>query len=429
MKLHKTNTEEYLTFYESLGERSREEFVNDELDFIEGKKVEPAILAEKYSHIIQNLILFENESQSVSNLDTLVSMFKLAVRRIVPTKFSDIFFFTENKGELKAISKDFDASLYKVANRFHKEGILSVVFEKRKPYVLPDLDSYTAEGAEMNYIVFPIVRENIEKGIFLIRTSISQKNLSEIDKQMIQVLLNVSITKIEKIIYKQKLNSAYEELQIYQGKLSHDFRLSAIGELTEGILEDISSPLQAIVNLVDVLEVEDTNAVEISKIKSQVYKINKTVSRLVRFANLNQKSVKLIPLNLNKVISEYYSIVKSTLDTANIECVLDFEKEIPSILSHPNYINQMLTNIFGIIRKNKDGKNGIIIQTRYRNDNIYLRIITTIKLQEERLQSELNYKIVQSLVKKHEGTFSIKDSIDGGSTILIGIPLIRKIRG
>jgi signal transduction histidine kinase len=136
-----------------------------------------------------------------------------------------------------------------------------------------------------------------------------------------------------------------------------------------------------------------------------------------------------MPLNLNKVINDYFNIVKSTLDTANIECVLDLEDKIPSILSHPNYINQILTNLFGIIRKNKEGRSGIIIQTRFRNENIYLRFVSTIIFNEENLKSELNYKIVQSLVKKHEGNFTVKDSFDGGASIVIEFPLIRKIRG
>jgi len=109
--------------------------------------------------------------------------------------------------------------------------------------------------------------------------------------------------------------------------------------------------------------------------------------------------------------------------------VLDLEDKIPSILSHPNYINQILTNIFGIIRKNKEGRSGIIIQTRFRNQNIYLRFVSTIQLNEEKLKPELNYKIVQSLIKKHEGNFTIKDSFDGGSSIIVEFPLIRKIRG
>ncbi len=429
MKVHKLNTEEYPTFYESIGFKDGAKDEELGLKLNADNEFDTSILAEKYSHIIQNLILFERESESVNNIDLLIKMLNLAVRRIVPTKSTDIFFFTENKGELKAISSDFDPELFDVSNRFYKEGILSVVFDKKSPSIFPDLDNYTTDGAEINFIVFPIIRDNIEKGIFILKSTIARKNYSEIDKRMIQVLLNASITKIEKIIYKEKLNSAYEELQVYQGKLSNDFRLSAIGELTEGILEDISSPLQAIINLVEVLDVQDTNAVEILKIKSQVHKIHKTVNRLVRFTNLNQKSVKLMPLNLNKVINDYFNLVKSTLDTANIECVLDLEDKIPSILSHPNYINQILTNIFGIIRKNKEGRSGIIIQTRFRNQNIYLRFVSTIQLNEEKLKPELNYKIVQSLIKKHEGNFTIKDSFDGGSSIIVEFPLIRKIRG
>ena len=216
---------------------------------------------------------------------------------------------------------------------------------------------------------------------------------------------------------------------MYQGKLSNDFRLAAIGELTEGILEEISSPLQVIVSLVDLLEVEDTNAVEIGKIKTQVNKIDKVVKRLVRFTNLNHRNVTLMPININDAIREYYSLVESTLRSANIECVLDLSDNLPSILSHQTYIHQILTNLFGLVKKERHKTNGIIIQTRMKGDDIILRFITSVKITEKLTDKNLNYRIVKNLVKKHEGESSLEDTLDSGSVIVLRFPLIRKIRG
>jgi len=215
----------------------------------------------------------------------------------------------------------------------------------------------------------------------------------------------------------------------YQGKLSNEFRLAAIGELTEGILEEISSPLQVIMSLVDLLDVEDTNSVEIGRIKAQVNKIDRIVKRLVRFANLNHKKLNLQPVDINRAIIDYYKLVESTLKNANIDCALDLQNNLPSILSHPTYINQILTNLFGLIKKKGRKANGVIIQTRNKGDNILLRFVTTFPLEQALSEKTLNVKIIKNLVKKHEGESIFEDTLDSGSVIALSFPLIRKLRG
>lgn len=428
MKLHKENTARYPTLLEAMGRTKNTPKISDE-EFFGSFEGNPIILAQKYSHIIQNLILFEKESGGKSSIDELIEVFKKAVRRIVPYKAADIFFFTDSKGELKPVSSSFNSELYETVNHYYKEGILSVVFDQRKPALIPDLQNYTEKGSDYNYLFFPIYVDGAEKGVFAVKSTVVRENYSSIDENIVTILLNVAITKLEKLITRDKLNKAYEELQVYQGKLSNDFRLAAIGELTEGILEEISSPLQVIVSLVDLLEVEDTNAVEIGKIKTQVNKIDKVVKRLVRFTNLNHRNVTLMPININDAIREYYSLVESTLRSANIECVLDLSDNLPSILSHPTYIHQILTNLFGLVKKERHKTNGIIIQTRMKGDDIILRFITSVKITEKLTDKNLNYRIVKNLVKKHEGDSSLEDTLDSGSVIVLRFPLIRKIRG
>jgi K+-sensing histidine kinase KdpD len=105
------------------------------------------------------------------------------------------------------------------------------------------------------------------------------------------------------------------------------------------------------------------------------------------------------------------------------------QEDLPSILSHPTYIHQILTNLFGLLKKQRGKTHGVIIQTRLKGEDIIFRFVTSEKLSENFSDKSLNYKIVQNLVKKHEGESSLEDTLDSGSVIVLRFPLIRKIRG
>jgi signal transduction histidine kinase len=238
---------------------------------------------------------------------------------------------------------------------------------------------------------------------------------------------------LEKLKLTEKLNDTYNELQTYQAKLSNDFRLSAIGEMTEGIVEDIVTPLQVISSNVDIMDGEIEKNIELKQIKSQIKKINNVISRLVKFADVNQKDVKIQPCHVNNIIQDYFHLVKSTLENANLEYILDFEKALPPILSHPNYVYQLLTNIFSLIKGFKAKKGGVIIQTRFKDDNVVLRVISTSKIDQSnknnsQVQQNLSISIIKNLMKKHEGQFELGSFESSGAVIVLMFPLKRKMR-
>ncbi len=78
---------------------------------------------EKYSYIIQSLISFEKEVNGLQKIEKILDVLKKNLKRIIPLKSSDLFFFDENKSELKSLIEEFDYTLYKSVNRFYKEGV------------------------------------------------------------------------------------------------------------------------------------------------------------------------------------------------------------------------------------------------------------------------------------------------------------------
>lgn len=431
MILHKENTLRAEPLYKSISDlslyngRDKVHSINDSNDLK---------MLEKYSYFIQNLMAFEQEIKHDTNIKILTSRFLRYVKGIIPVKGLELFFYDDFNRELVPVYEDDNLKIVQQMNHFNKEGIFSEVFENRKTITVPDLESYNGNGSKLFYLIFPVYDDKTNYGILALLTSLDQNNISELEKKSINIFLNMLLGKLEKIKLTEKLNETYEELQTYQAKLSNDFRLSAIGEMTEGIVEDIVTPLQVISSNVDILNNELDRQVELIQIKSQIKKINNVVGRLVKFANVNQKDIKIQPCNLNSILNDYFFLVKSTLDNANLEYILDFEKDLPSILSHPNYIYQLLTNIFSLIKKNNSKKGGVIIQTRFKDDNVIIRVISTNKvdvsnkLEKNNVQQNLSVSIIKNLIKKHEGQFEVGSFDNSGAALVLLFPLKRKIR-
>ncbi len=430
MILHKENTLRAEPFYKSINDLS---LFDDE----ENVKIEYGSndlkLLEKYSYFIQNLMSFEQEIKSDTNVKILMSRFLRYIKGIIPIKELGLLFYDEFKSELIPIDEEEDSKIAKTMNHFNKQGIFKVIFTEKKTITVPDLDNYNSDGPRLFYLIFPVYDDKKNYGILSLLTSLDSSNISELEKKSINVFLNLILGKLEKLKLTEKLNNTYEELQTYQAKLSNDFRLSAIGEMTDGIVEDIVTPLQVISSNVDILKNDVENNIELIQIKSQIKKINSVIGRLVKFADVNQKDVKIQPCNINSIIKDYFQLVKSTLENANLEYILDFENDLPPVLSHPNYIYQLLTNIFSLIRSCKTKKGGVIIQSRFKDDYFVLRVISTNKINtskdnDNNVQQNLSINIIRNLMKKHEGKVEFGAFENSGGAIVLMFPLKRKIR-
>lgn len=439
MRLLKDNNVEFEPFHSSLQFISRDGGTENGEGLsspLAAKEMPGVNLLEKYSHFMQNILSFEKQTTESANLDTILVNFRVSLKRILPLKEAGIFFIDESRSTLAAADGNPESAFSRMVNNIYKESIIDWIFENGKPTILPDVNNFTAAGAKLNFIIQPISEEGKKKGILAILTPLGKTDIREADLQSVQILLNMALSKIEQLRLRGKLNRTYNELQTYQAKLSNDFRLSAIGELTEGIVEDIKSPLQVILSYADLLVRDEHDQQAANVVKEQVKKINFVINRLVKFSSINEEKTKIYPCDINHIVSEYYNLVKSSLDNAGIECVLDFEKDIPSILSSASYIYQLLSNIISIIKsKSTAAGGGIIIQTRYASESILIKIINTANLQPYRngqsgnpSSSNLNFRIVENIMKLHEGDFSVESFQKNSSIILLRFPLRRKIR-
>lgn len=432
MRLLKDKENNFQPFYVSLTDISRE---GQDYQASSTPAKGAGNLLEKYSYLVQNIMSFDKQINSDDSLLSISQNLKLALKRIIPVKECNLFLFDESRASLIPFDKVMNQPFTSMVNNVYKEGILDWIFENAKPALIPEVNNFTVSGPKFNYLFYPIFENKKRIGLLAILSTISKFDNSDFEFQSIQLILNLCLARIEKITLKENLNTVYSELQTYQAKLRNDFRLSAIGELTEGIVEDIKTPLQVILSYSDLLGKNETESKAANMIKDQVRKINALVNRLIKFSNINEEKINIYPCDINAVINEYYQLVKSSMENAGIECVLDFEKEIPPVLSHQTWLFQLLSNIFSIIKSNCAGGGGLIIQSRYAAEMIVIKIINTANItinssdtNQSAKSPNVNFRIIENIMKSHEGEFRVESFYKNSSVIELRFPLRRKNR-
>ncbi len=436
MRVIKDNTLRYQSFLETL-EQERAFHQGDDLHFMNAGEIKNNRnnLIEKYSHFFQIIILFEKELKSASDIPDVVETFNNILKRIITLKDAVIFFYNEKQTALVPVGKPADQRLNEFLNSAHNKGALNPLFDSKLPVIIPDAVKSSDPSIMLNHLLIPVLDGSKKKGILSIITPNAGITPESAENQAIQTLLGIALSKLEVIEHKKEVSRTYHELQVYQSKLSNDYRLSAIGELTTGVVEDIISPLQVIMSYTDFLanEYEMIDHRIIKTIKDQVKKVDAVVNRLVKFASLNNEKFKIQPCNLNEIINEYYQVSISSLKYNNYEFILELENHIPPILSNPNFINQLLTNIFSLIMANPKNGGGILIQTKSGKEGISVRIVTTdfievFKSKVPKDAKDLGLRIIDNIVSKHEGKIKLEAEVSAGSAITLTFPIRRNFK-
>ena len=436
MRVIKDNTMQYQAFHESLPFLVKTQKSSGHLHLVQSNSVDRYNdNAETEVDYLEKLVLFGKDINNAETDLQLIEMYQSFLIGIISFEEANIFLYDDAQLNLIPLRKNYSGKSKEFINKANQDGVLDWIYENNKLSIIPDYQTFNAKGAKLYYLIIPIIRGTSHKGVLSILTTESSLSERTPRYKVLFHCLNLVYDKFETLRALNQLASTYNELQVYQSKLSNDYKLSAIGELTTGLAEDILSPLQIISSYSEFLKNEDDrgNAKVFNSIENQISKIEIVVKRLVKFASINDTGTKIKPCDLNKIIAEYNKVIHSALKNDKYECILELEKDIPSILSHPNHVNQILTNIFGLVKAKNSKGGGILIQTKFVKDNIILKVLSTDYIKDfknnikENIEN-LNIRILTNLMKKHEGSLKIKSNESSGTLIELYFPLKRKLR-
>lgn len=378
-----------------------------------------------------DLLTFSEKINSLNRAEPIIDLFKSEVNRISFFSETEIFTLDDKTSECKPINKNCNPKLYYYVKNFLKNGILDWVAESKNPKFLPwDVDN-AASTSGLNCLVVPIFSNNRFSGVLAALTNLKYLSEDSFEYRSLITILNLTFSKLEYVRLRDELNKTYSEYQILQSKLFNDFKFAAIGELTSKSIEEIGSPLQVIMSYSDLLQKEnpelDTDATEF--IRSQVHTIKEILDRLGNFINNSDSKPKLYSCSINTAINDFYKVIEHSLKADSCECVLDLEENIPSILSNSNSLKQILINSFSLINPLRGTGGGIIIQSRYSNETIIVKMLFTDTLDAlSKEDKEFGLNILKHLMDKHEGEMRFSSNQGTGTNLIFSFPLKRKLR-
>jgi signal transduction histidine kinase len=434
LRLLKENTVKYQSFTNSVQYFTKSPGTTGDLKLISFETHNNRINQfEKYNFFVQNLLSFNkivSDSQNIVELHIQLSGF---IRKIVVAREVDLFLYDESQKNLIAINPEVSVAQNSLVNKAQKDGVLDWLFETKKPTLIPELTSYSGNGVKLTQTLFPIFYNNARVGVLSLLGPANKISEDSIENKSIQILNGIVIPKIISIKQKAEINKLLGEVQLYQSKIKNELKLYATGEYAEGILQNILNSLQMIISSVDFLasESKDLDTEIIDKVKERILHIRELSQRLTKFDEVNnQTDNHIVPCELNTVINETYEIVKSTLSNLQIECELDLETDLPSVVSNQKHLKQVATNIFSLIKRKAKKGSGLLIQTRSVNDVTILSFFLTDYWPEINSNSDpmvnLTVRIVKEVMKKNEGVADFESLPMKGTTIHLLFPLKRK---
>jgi K+-sensing histidine kinase KdpD len=445
MRVLKENTEKYLTFFNYL---KRLETTSKKSGLVDIKSTDLDKLINtplwNIEEFTDNITYFINELKSLSSIPDVyhllnkklktvscinrVEIFLFDDVRLDPSEISKEFHLENVVNELKPVNLKVEKPILNFIKKICTESNLDRIFEKGEYLSFPVSIKTSVEVTKNHFVIMPIVDSSGKRGILLVISD--SETLQAADINLIKILLYLSFEYTNTLGKQNELKSVYNELQVYQSKLSNDFRLSAIGEFTAGLTEDLLSRLQLIISNTEFLRVKGNNQnnTQLNSINKQVREIEALIMRLIKFSEVNNSNENIFPVNINEQIKCFHDLAASSLKNENYECILELDENVPSVLAQPDCMNQLLTNVFSFIKQYKSRSGGILIESKHHPKNVAVRILTTdyieaLQNNENKSYDDLNLRIIRSIMNKHDGSFRISSSQQAGTAILLTFPL------
>ena len=381
---------------------------------------------------MKQVLEFERTISGLKSADLILHQFEALLKRLI--RYKEISCFIQKDKKLIPYLRQIpERSKLFIDKTFSAES-LDRFFTAGVPKFLNDSFINNIDSSKAVYLIIPVIEENKERMLFTILMPANKYQNNSEEVYIIQLCLQIVLSKIDFILKQDELNKSLAEMQAYQTKLANDYKLSAIGELTSGIVEEILSPLQVVLSTTELIrndnEFADNDALD--TINNQVKKVKTAINSLVKFAGNNDSKFKVQPCAINELLREFYNLINSSLKNDNYECILDLEENLPPVLSQPNEIHQLLTNIFTLLRKVKSQGGGIFIQTRFKEENVIIRVLTTDYIEDlnsdaSKDSSDVSLKIINNILAKHEGKLFIDSNRTKGTIAILTFPIRRKI--
>lgn len=426
MRIIKDNTLEFPSLYNTLAKDTKTSSLRTKVVNEEKKTMD-----NKHEVLFESLYQYGKKIKETNNITVINEYLKTSLKKFIDIEEIALFKSAKSNGLPSSLTAKTGDVTLSFVETIYNDGLLQKILERGHLSIIPTRNRVSE--IQNYYLVYPITDiDRTAQHFILFNTSEKHFEGGTFTRKVLESFVQLFMPRVEYLLQKNDLSQTYDELQVYQSKLNNDYKLSAVGEMTYSLIDQIVSPMQVVLSCADMLNGNGNGDGEIlSTIKSQIKKVQLITNNIAKFANGDHTKFAVIPCSLNSFINTYNDFLHNSLAKRNYEVFLDLEKDLPPVLSTPNYVNQILTNSFSLMI-NTTETGGLYLRTKYYDHKVRIIMISTDQSgaakENEDPGKNINLMMLETLMKKHEGEVQYSSSKSNGSNLELIFPLKRKLR-
>ena len=273
-----------------------------------------------------------------------------------------------------------------------REGLMAIVARTGRPIRTAEylaecarrgMEPVEPERAMPHWIGVPMLAGTQVVGVLTLRSA--DRPFTEADERILTNIAGLAALALRSARLYEDRTRAYEDLALAQDQLVRSEKLRALGEMASGVAHDFNNLLAAILGRAQLLlhRVADPTARQwLHIIERSAADGAKTVRRLQEFTRI-RRDQPAVAVDLNQVIREALELTESAwrLEPPRrgifIETVTDLAIELPTTLSDPAELREVMTNLILNAVDAMPRGGSLTLSTARRGDFIELRVADT----------------------------------------------------
>ncbi len=271
------------------------------------------------------------------------------------------------------------------------------------------------------------------------------------DLEMLTAISHQAAVAIENSELFEDLYKANQELKQQQSQLIEAEKLSALGQLANGVAHEINNPMTSILGYSQlILQQLGTPNVAEEKIKecvefagiveSEAHRCQSIVQTLLQFGRRKKEEMALV--DVNKPIEAALMIAKFHIKKSRVEIKRELSLGMSSIMADANQLQQVFLNLIINARDAMEEKGGTLLISSSQIigaqvivkfadtgcgiaadqlEEIFKPLYTT---KEEGKGTGLGLSIVQDILERHKAKIEVDSTVGKGTTFTIRFPVV-----
>ncbi len=400
---------------------------------------------------------------TVGNSDSLIRLILRFALYHFGLKSGAVVFFNKSEESINiAVNSDSEEVTYATEKNVRSEDYPYDLMEGSEVQCCGNLLDHSALAGIFKYDSFKEIRETFARRVgnycifslpstenlklVLIIHSTDEISVTEVDRQMLTVLLSLSSISLENLILLEEARSAMNRLEDFKDHLIGVERVATQGMMSSEIAHELNNYIAIIFSNIELFEMKSKGQYP-EESKKYIENVKNNINRIEKFTNslsaAGRMMTKRQSADLNEMIKETVTFARHQRRFRHVNIEFSADTGLPEVFIDVSQLQQIIYNLLNnaadaIDKSRKDGF--IRIETKYDAEENEFELSVTDNgsgFSKENLKKAFKDRfttkqeghgfgltVCRKIIKNHGGNVTVQSEEGNGAHIVITVPCV-----